>query len=101
MFVVVSETYVKWFISIVTCTVPVADRLIAKVWILTLSYKSTPSFVKIFFSLKKSTSTSQFTVIESVNIIQILNHTKFSSIAEAPFSKSARRTFLCPPETAK
>ena len=54
MFVAVGWSYSRVF-TIVRSTVPLVDHTVVKIWILALPYKSTPSFVKISSSLKKST----------------------------------------------
>ena len=52
IFVSVGGSYDKLGISTVKCVVPLVDYSVVKVWILTLPYKSTQSFVEIFLSLK-------------------------------------------------
>ena len=48
----VAWSYSKWFMSIVRSTFLLVDHSVVKVWILALVYKSTPTFVEIFFRLK-------------------------------------------------
>ena len=55
MFVSIYWSYGKWFVLIVRSTVSLIDHLVVNIWILALTYKSIPSFVEIFFRLKKST----------------------------------------------
>ena len=45
-------SYGKWCISIVRCSVSPVDHSVVKVFSLTLTYKSTPSFVEMFSCFK-------------------------------------------------
>ena len=48
-------SYGKYCMLIVKSTVPLIDHTVLTVWILALPYKLTPSFVEIFFWIKKVT----------------------------------------------